>query len=91
MYASCFEVTFTIPGALSLKDKRMVVRSLKERCKARFNVSVAENGDNDKWQKGRMCFAIAAISAGAADKGKQGIVDLLYSDGRIEIIEIENY
>ena len=44
MYASCFEVIMTVPGAASLKDRRSVVKSLKERCKSRFNVSVVECG-----------------------------------------------
>jgi uncharacterized protein len=35
----------------SLKGKRKVVRSIIDRVRARFNVSVAEVGSNDKWQK----------------------------------------
>ena len=88
---SCFEVKFTIPGAMSLKDKRMVVKSIKERCKARFNLSVVECGDNDKWQKGTICFALAAISESAAEKGTQDIIEYLYGDGRIEILNIDRY
>ena len=86
---SNFEVTFTIPGAQSLKDKRMVVKSVKQRCKSRFNVSVAECGENDKWQLCRMCFAYAAINPSAAEKGMQGIIEYLYSDDRIDIVDIE--
>jgi uncharacterized protein len=39
-----------IPGAASLKDKRQVLRKVVDRIRARFNVSVAEVGDNDVWQ-----------------------------------------
>jgi uncharacterized protein len=88
---SCFEVTFIIPGAQSLKDKRMVVRSVRERCRARFNISIAECGENDKWQKCVMCFALAASDKTSADRGEQDIVDFLYADGRIEIINIDRY
>lgn len=91
MYSECFEVTFTIPGAMSLKDKRMVVKSVQERCKSRFNVSVVESGENDKWQICSMGFALAAISAGAAKQNMQDIIDYLYDDGRIEITNIEVY
>ena len=86
---SCFEATFLIPGAMSLKDKRMVVKSVKERCKSRFNVSVSECGENDKWQKCEMCFALAASNQSLADQIKQDIIEFLYGDGRIEIINIE--
>ena len=34
----------------SLKEKRKVIRSLKERLRNRFNLSVAEVGDVEKWQ-----------------------------------------
>ncbi len=35
----------------SLKGKRKVVRSMVDRTKSKFNVSIAEVGSNDKWQK----------------------------------------
>lgn len=91
MYSACFKVTFTIPGAFSLKDKRMVVKSIQERSKSKFNVSVVECGENDKWQICNMGFAIAAISASSAEQSMQDIIDYLYGDGRIEITDIERY
>ena len=39
-----------IPDARSLKDKRQVLRSLKDRLRARFNVAVAELEHQDVWQ-----------------------------------------
>lgn len=43
-----------IPGARSLKDKRQVVRSLKDRLRARFNVAVAELDHQELWQRARV-------------------------------------
>ena len=40
-----------IEGAQSLKDKRQVVRSLKDRLRAGFNVAVAELDSTDLWQR----------------------------------------
>ena len=88
MIASCFEVSFRIPGAASLKEKRMVVRSIKDRCKSRFNVSVVESGDTDKWQSCKMAFALAALSESTARISTQNIIDFLYDDNRIEVIDI---
>jgi uncharacterized protein YlxP (DUF503 family) len=88
MDAAVFEAVFTIHGAQSLKDKRMVIKSLKERCRSRFNVSVIESGDNDKWQLGRLGFALAAVSYSEAERAAQTVIDFLYDDGRIEILEI---
>ena len=89
MHGAVFEATLAIPGAQSLKDKRMVVRSVKERCRSRFNVSVVESGEKDKWQRCRLTFALAAVSETAARQGVQGIVDFLYSDGRFEVLAIQ--
>ena len=49
-----------IEGAHSLKDKRQVVRSMKDRLRAKFNVSVAEIESTDVWQ--RATIAVASIS-----------------------------
>jgi len=38
-----------IPDARSLKDKRQVIRSLKDRLRANFNVAVAELDHQDLW------------------------------------------
>jgi len=40
-----------IPDAQSLKDKRQVLRSLKERLRREFNVAVAELDFQDTWQR----------------------------------------
>ena len=40
-----------LPDAHSLKDKRQVVRKLKERLRARFNVALAELDHQGLWQR----------------------------------------
>ena len=50
-----------IEGAQSLKDRRQVVRSLKEKLRHGFNVSVAEFDGEGTWQ--RATVGIVAISA----------------------------
>jgi uncharacterized protein YlxP (DUF503 family) len=47
-------ITFDIhlDGSHSLKDKRHVVKGLKDRLRAKFNVAVAEIGHQDLWQRG---------------------------------------
>ena len=39
-----------IPDAHSLKDKRQIVRSLKDRLRRKFNIAIAELGFQDVWQ-----------------------------------------
>jgi uncharacterized protein YlxP (DUF503 family) len=49
-----------IEAAHSLKDKRQVVRSLKDRLRTSFNVSVAELDSTDLWQ--RATIGVVSIS-----------------------------
>ncbi len=60
MVVGVLRLTLYIHGASSLKDKRQVLRKVTDRLRARFNVSVAEVGDNDVWQ--RAIVGIAAVS-----------------------------
>ncbi len=50
-----------IDHAHSLKDKRNVVKSLKDRLRSKFNVSVAEIDGQESWQ--RSIVAIVTVSA----------------------------
>ena len=52
-----------IPDAQSLKDKRQVLRSLKDRLRGHFNVAVAELDHQDLWQ--RSLVGVVAISGDA--------------------------
>jgi len=49
-----------LPYAHSLKDKRSVVQSLRNRLRARFNVAVAELDHQDVWQ--RATLGVTSIS-----------------------------
>jgi uncharacterized protein YlxP (DUF503 family) len=50
-----------IEGAHSLKDRRQVLRSLKDRLRSSFNVSVAEVDPTDLWQTATL--GVVAISS----------------------------
>ena len=43
-----------IPHAHSLKDKRMIVRRLKDRLRSKFNVSISEVDHQDLWQRSQV-------------------------------------
>ena len=82
-------VRIFIPHAQSLKDKRSVLKSLKDRVRDRFNVSIAEVGDLDKWQ----LSTLAAVSVGndrrEIDPVLQHIVSFIGSNPPVEITEHE--
>ena len=53
--------------AQSLKDKRRVIRSVKERLRGRFNLSVAETDHQDSWQRAEITAAIVATDRRRAE------------------------
>ena len=53
MVVALLSVELFLPGAQSLKDKRMVLRRLKDRL-AKFNVAIAEVEHQDLWQRSRL-------------------------------------
>ena len=44
-------VTLFVAGSHSLKEKRVVLRRVKDLVRQKFNVSIAEVGENDVWQR----------------------------------------
>ncbi len=50
MWIGCCSIRFYIHGNTSLKGKRRIAKSIKDRIKNKFNVSVAEIGDQEIWQ-----------------------------------------
>lgn len=53
--------------ARSLKEKRRVVKSLKDRLRNRFNVSVAETGYQDSWQRAELTASVVATDRRRAE------------------------
>jgi uncharacterized protein YlxP (DUF503 family) len=61
MHVGCCSVKFFLHGNNSLKGKRRIIRTLKDRLKNKFNISVAEIGDQDVWQSLHM--GIVAVNS----------------------------
>lgn len=58
MIVGTLRITLYLPGVGSLKEKRRIVKGLKDRLHARFNVSVAESDHLDLWQKAELGVAV---------------------------------
>lgn len=77
----------SLPGCASLKEKRTVVRSMKDRIRARFNVSIAETRDQDVWTRAELTVALVATDTRFADSVMSKVDDLMERDGRAIILE----
>ena len=62
-----------LPGARSLKDKRAVLRSVRDRLK-KFNVAVAEIEHQDLWQRARLGVVAISSTMEAVDQALAAVV-----------------
>lgn len=75
--------------ALSLKDKRRVVKSIKDRLGARHNVSIAEIADLDQRQTATLGLAMIANDARFVESTLSKIVDEIRAFGRASLLDYE--
>ena len=64
------------PESQSLKAKRMVVRSIKDRLRSRFNVAVAETGYLELWQRAEL----AAVSVSGTRPVLESQLEAIHRD-----------
>jgi uncharacterized protein len=74
-------------GCQSLKEKRSVVKSLKDRLHDRFNVSAAETAHQDVWQRAEMTACVVAGNKKVAESVLQSADDLVAGEARARIIQ----
>jgi uncharacterized protein YlxP (DUF503 family) len=79
MTVGVLQLELTIGDAMSLKDKRRIVKSLKDRIAARHNVSVAETGALDEHRRAIVTVAMVANDRTYVESGLSKVVDLVRS------------
>ncbi len=87
MVIGLVEASISIPEARSLKDKRSVIRSLKDRATNRMNVSVAEVGHQDLWQRAELAFVTVAAEKTVVEKRMAEIGSFLRSNPRYVLLD----
>ena len=76
-----------VSGCQSLKDKRRVLKSLKDRLHKRFNASVAETGHQDVWQRAQLSCCVVATDRLQAEKVLTSADNLVADDSLARIID----
>ena len=67
----------------SLKDKRRILKSLKDRIRREFNVSVAEMALQDFWQSAQLGVSVISPDKQFAESVISKVVDFVRSDRRL--------
>lgn len=83
------EIKLHIPWSHSLKEKRMVVKSILSKVQNKFNVSVAETGEQDIHQIALIGMACVAANGNQANSMLDTIISFIESASDAEIIDIQ--
>jgi uncharacterized protein YlxP (DUF503 family) len=95
VFVGILRLSLHLPGAHSLKDKRKVVRSYKDRVRSRLQLSIAEVGDADRLQlatlavvavspESETCYEMLANARNLAS----GLPEALLSDARERVLSM---
>lgn len=97
MFVGVLRLTLHLPAPGSLKSKRHLVRSAIDRVKARYNVSIAEVGENDLWQRSVIGVTAVGNDHGFVNETLDKVADFVGSmhGGQIQLtgrdLEIVSY
>ena len=80
--------SMSIPEARSLKDKRSVLRSLKDRMLNKMNVSVAEVGRQDEWRFSELASVTVASESKIVQARIADVEKMLRSNPRIVLTNV---
>ena len=80
-------VDLHLPGSGSLKNKRYILKSLKDRIKKNFNVSISEIDYHNLWQRSLLGVAVVSQDAQFAHKVLAKVIDFIRSEVRVELID----
>jgi uncharacterized protein YlxP (DUF503 family) len=88
MVVGVCELELHIPGCRSLKEKRLVLRSLMERSRHRFNVAVSESAWHDKWQRAGVCVVTVSNDAAVVHSILSRVQALVEKDPRVQMLDV---
>ncbi len=74
MVVGVCRISLMLGESSSLKDKRAVLRKIKDRVHHKFNCAIAEVGDQDAWQSAQVGFAVVSNERGFTQSMVQRIL-----------------
>ena len=80
-------LTLYIPDSHSLKEKRMVLRRVKDRTRQKFNVAMAEVEDNDVWQRAVLGLAVVGNDGRFVESALDEVIRFV--EGQAEVTNTE--
>jgi Uncharacterized protein conserved in bacteria len=82
-------LTLFLPEVHSLKEKRMVLRRVKDRAQRKFNLAIAEVGDNDLWQRALLGIAVVGNGRRFVESALDEVVRFVRAEAEVTNVERE--
>jgi len=82
-------VELFLPGSRSLKDKRLLIKGIKDRLRARFNLSLAEVNFQNLWQRAKIGMVSIASSRDVLHTTLNKALQIIESNTQCEIIDCQ--
>ena len=82
-------ITFRLHDCRSLKEKRKVIKSIIKQMQNRFNISVAEVGANDVYQRAEIGFALVGNDRMVINSKADKVLNMVDDLGLAEMIDSE--
>jgi uncharacterized protein YlxP (DUF503 family) len=79
-----------LPGCISLKDKRSVVRSLKDRMRHRFNVGVSETHLREAHARAGLTAVFVSTEGRHAESIRGNLARFVETDGRVVVLAVRD-
>ncbi len=89
MFIGVCTIELHIPDSGSLKTKRHSLKSIKDRIRSRFNVSVAEVDHNDLWQKSSLAVAAVSNDKSHLNQTLDHVVNLVRSVPEVHLLDYQ--
>ena len=80
-------IELNIGESSSLKDKRRVLKSLKDRLKNNFNLSLAEVGGMEEWHRAELAMVTVSNDIKHANSVISRAVNFVENDVRVELVD----
>ena len=88
MYVGLAKISLVISDSHSLKDKRMVIRRIKDRVREKLGITINEVGELDVWQRAELGAAVTSNERAKALELIDDVVRVAMAAGGSQIVAI---
>ncbi|GAX62353.1 hypothetical protein SCALIN_C29_0142 [Candidatus Scalindua japonica] len=89
MIVGTLNIKVVMRGSRSLKDKRRIIKSLKDRIRNKFNVSVSETGSQDNLRSSEISVAMVGTDRQYVNSALSSLINFFRFFPQIELVDYD--